>query len=222
MPEDQEGREGGRVDEVLSRGLVAWVDGVRRHARAVLVAVALVTVGLAGYAATHLGINTYFAAVLDDDLPFWEDYNAFGKVFPILDEALLVVIDAETPRRAQDAADALAARLAEQTELFPGVYVPGGGEFFEKHALLYLSVEELQDLSDQLAGVQPILAEISRDRSLRNMANVLRDGIEHARTHPEAVGDMSAVFDSLSIAASAVLEGRPRGHYFSKLHGRYA
>ena len=217
MPEDQEGREGGRVDEVLSRGLVAWVDGVRRHARAVLVAVALVTVGLAGYAATHLGINTYFAAVLDDDLPFWEDYNAFGKVFPILDEALLVVIDAETPRRAQDAADALAARLAEQTELFRDVYVPGGGEFFEKHALLYLSVEELEDLSDQLAGVQPILAEITRDRSLRNMANVLRKGIEHARTHPEAIGDMSAVFDSLSIAAAAVLEGRPRAISWTEL-----
>jgi hopanoid biosynthesis associated RND transporter like protein HpnN len=217
MPEDQEGREGGRIDEVLSRGLIAWVDGVRRHARAVLVAIALVTVGLAGYAATHLGINTYFAAVLDDDLPFWEDYNAFAKVFPILDEALLVVIDAETPRRAQDAADVLAARLAEQTELFRGVYVPGGGEFFEKHALLYLSVEELQDLSDQLAGVQPILAEVTRDRSLRNMANVLRKGIEHARTHPEAIGDMSAVFDSLSIAAAAVLEGRPRAISWTEL-----
>jgi hopanoid biosynthesis associated RND transporter like protein HpnN len=217
MPEDQEGRERGRIDVLLSRGLVAWVDGVRRHARAVLAAVALVTVGLGGYAATHLGINTYFAAVLDDDLPFWQDYNEFGKVFPILDEALLVVIDAETPRRAQDAADALAARLAEQTELFRGVYVPGGGEFFEKHALLYLSVDELQDLADQLAGVQPILAEITRDRSLRNMANVLRQGIEHARTHPGAVGDMSAVFDSLSVAAAAVLEGRPRATSWTEL-----
>jgi predicted RND superfamily exporter protein len=49
------------------------------------------------------------------------------------------------------------------------------------------------------------------------MANVLRKGIEHARTHPEAIGDMSAVFDSLSIAAAAVLEGRPRAISWTEL-----
>ena len=217
MPEEQGGPEGGRVDDRLSRALVVWVDGVRRHARAVLAATALVSVALAGYAATHLGINTHHSAVLDEGLPFWEDYQAFAEFFPILDEALLVVIDAETPRRAQDAADALAARLALQTDLFERVYVPGGGDFFEQHALLYLSVEELEDLSDQLASVQPLLAEVSRDRSLRNLANVLRNGIEHARTHPEAVGDMSLVFDSLSTAAAAVLEGRPRAISWTEL-----
>jgi hypothetical protein len=112
--------------------------------------------------------------------------------------------------RARDATAALADRLARQPDLFASVYVPGGGEFFERHALLYMSVTQLEDLSDHLASVQPILAEIARDRSLRNLAVVLREGIARAQADPDLPVDMSVVFDSLSLAARAVLEGRPR------------
>jgi hopanoid biosynthesis associated RND transporter like protein HpnN len=210
MREDRVGRGDGRIDELLTRGLVAWVEAVRRRARPVLVATALASVVLLGYAATHLGITTRHTALLADDLPFWEAYLEFAEVFPILDEALLVVVDAENPGRARDATTALADRLARQPDLFGSVYAPGGGEFFERHALLYLNVTELEDLSDQMASVQPILAEIARDRSLANLAVVLREGVDRARTDPELPVDMSVVFDSLSLAVRAVLEGRPR------------
>jgi hopanoid biosynthesis associated RND transporter like protein HpnN len=217
MPGEQQVRERRSLDDRVGDLLIAWVDGVRRRARAVLWAVSVVTVAIAAYAVTHLGINTHHTAILDANLPFWEDYNAFAEVFPILDEALLVVIDAETPERVREATDALAERLAQETDLFERVYAPGGGDFFERHALLYLSVDELQDLADQIAGVQPILAEITRDRSLGNLARVLRQAIDHAKTHPEAAERLSLVFDSLSIAAAAVLEGRPRAVSWTEL-----
>ncbi len=212
-PRGESGVSGGR----LNRFLVAWVDAVRRRAGLVLVAIGLATAILAAYAATHLGINTHHTGVLDSGLPFWEDYNAFGEVFPILDEALLVVVDAETSDRVREATDLLADRLREEPELFVGVYVPGGGDFFERHALLYLSVDELNDLSDHLATLQPLLAEISRDRSLTNLARVLSEGIEYARTHPENPVDFTLVFDSLSAAVAAVLEGRPRAISWTEL-----
>jgi hopanoid biosynthesis associated RND transporter like protein HpnN len=198
------------MERILSGALVAWVDGVRRRARAVLVATALVTGFVLVFAATHLGVNTHHTAILSDDMPFWKDYNRFAEVFPILDEALLVVVDAETSGGAREAVRTLADRLAAQPELYEDVYVPAGEPFFERHALLYLTEDELADLSDQMATVQPLLAEIARDPSLPNMARVLIEGIEHAREDPDLPIDMTPVFDSLSRAAQAVLEGRPR------------
>jgi hypothetical protein len=217
MDRDPAGRADGRIERLLNRALVGWTHAVRVRARPVLVVTALVTAALTGLAAGRLGLTTHHTALLSEDLPFWKDYNEFAQVFPILDEALLVVVDAETPGRARDATDVLAARLAADSQFFDSVYVPGGGEFFERHALLYLSVEELEDLSDHLASVQPLLAELARDRSLRNLAHVLQQGLEYVQRDPGFAVNLTAVFDSLSLAAEAVLEGRPRPISWSEL-----
>jgi hypothetical protein len=198
------------MEGLLSRALVAWVDGVRRRARGVLVATAFATLVLFSYAVTQLGVYTHHTAILSDALPFWKAYNEFAEVFPILDEVLLVVVDAEAAAAARDAAADLAERLGEQPDRYADVYVPGGGAFFERHGLLYLTVDELDDLSDQLAALQPLLAEVSRDGSLANLTSVLQQGIEHARTDPDGPVDLTLVFDSLSRAVETVIEGRPR------------
>lgn len=198
------------MEERLNRALVAWVGGVRRRHRAVLALATLTAFGLLGYAVTHLGVNTHHTAILSDDMPFWKAYNEFAESFPILDEALLVVIDAETSGGAREAALQLADRLGQDTEIFHDIYVPGGDAFFQRNALLYLNVEELADLSDQMASVQPLLAEVNRDRSLTHMASVLESGIEHLRTAPATPVDFTMVFDSWSRAAKAVLEGNPK------------
>jgi predicted RND superfamily exporter protein len=194
----------------LSRALVAWVEAVRLRARSVLIATAITTFALLAYAVTHLGVNTQHTAILSDDLPFWKQYNEFAEVFPILDEALLVVVEADTSGGAREAAQILADRLAEEPELYADIYIPGGGEFFEKNALLYLSVDEIENLTDQLATLQPLLAEISRDPSLGNLSETLLEGIEQARTNPDVPVDLTLAFDSLSRAVEAVLEGRPQ------------
>ncbi len=193
-----------------SRLLVAWVDAVQRRAGSVLLATGAVTVAVLWYAVATLGVNTHHTAILSDDLPFWKHYHEFADVFPILDEALLVVIDAETAAEARDAARTLAERLAAEPERYRDVYVPGGDPFFERNALLYLDVEEVEDLTDHLASVQPLLAAVSRDSSLSSMAAMLQDGIAQARRHPDIAVDLSMIFDSLSLAVEAVLEGNPR------------
>ena len=101
------------LESRLTRILIAWVGGIRERARGVLIATALFTVGCIAYTATHIGINTSHTALLSDELPFWQEYMEYAEVFPILDEALLVVIDADTPLAARDATERLAARLRE-------------------------------------------------------------------------------------------------------------
>ena len=85
------------LESRVTRALVAWVDGVRIRARGVLFAMALFTTLCIAFTATHIGINTSHTALLSDDLPFWQEYMAYAEVFPILDEALLVVVDADSP-----------------------------------------------------------------------------------------------------------------------------
>jgi len=198
------------LEALIDRVLAAWVAGVCQRHRLVLWLTALSSLVLLAYTVTQLGVNTHHTAILSEDLEFWQDYNAFAETFPILDEALLVVVDAETAGEAREAALELAERLAAESELFPDVYVPGGDAFFQRNALLYLDVVELEDLSDQMASVQPLLAEVNRDRSLTHMANVLTEGIERLRTDPATPVDFTVIFDSWHRAVQAVLEGRPK------------
>lgn len=198
-----------REEGMLTRGLVRWVEGVRVRARGVLGATAVVTVACLVYTATHVGINTSHTALLSDDLPFWQEYMAYAEVFPILDESLLVVVDADTAARARDAAEALAGRLREMPDRFSDVFVPGGGEFFERHALLYLSIDELENLSDQVAAAQPVLTALARDRSISQLADLLREGIVREEQGLDGFADLGAIFDTISHAARSVLEGRP-------------
>jgi len=209
MRDDASGAESA-FESRLTRALVAWVDGVRARARAVLIATGLFTVGCIAFAVTHIGINTSHTALLSEDLPFWQQYMAYAKVFPILDEALLVVVDADSALAARDATELLAARLREMPDRFSSVYVPGGGVFFERHALLYLSVDELEELSDQIAAVQPILKALAEDDSIKRLADLIEKAIEQAEAGEDDFVDLGAVFDSLSVAVRSVLEGRPR------------
>jgi len=195
-----------RISDLLVRG----ADASRRHRKLVLGGAALLTALLGTYAALTIGVDTRHTALLDEDLAFWRFYREFAEVFPILDEALLVVVDAETPSRARDAAARLAARLAEDEATFPSVYVPGGDPFFERAALLYLSPEQLEKLTTDLARVQPLLSALSRDPGLGNLATVLQDGIAMAKKEPDLPMDLAAAFDSVSLAADAVLDGRHR------------
>ena len=181
-----------------------------RRPRAVLALTAIVTTGLLGYGLTQLGLNMSHRALLSEDLPFWRAYNEFAQVFPILDEALLVVVDGESPSRVRKATQALASRLRQRSETFESVYVPGGGTFFERYGLLYLDTDEIEDLADHLATAQPLVAELSRDRSLQGLTRTIRLGMEHAQSDPTAPMNLSAVFDSVSLAARAVLEEQPR------------
>ncbi len=191
----------------LSELLVAWVAFAASRARAVLVGTAVTSVAVLVYAGFSLGVNMHHTAILNEELPFWKHYHEFADVFPILDEALLVVIDAETSAEARDAARTLAEHLAQRPEDYKDVYVPGGDPFFERNALLYFSVEEIEELSDQLASVQPLLAAVAQDSSLGSMAALLQQGITQAREHPETPVDLTLIFDSLSRSVKAVLDG---------------
>jgi len=196
------------IEQTIGRWLAQWVGAVQRHAVGVTVGMLLATVAIVCYVVGHLGIRGDTESLFAQDLPFKQAERRFYEAFPMLYENMFVVIDAPTPERAGEAAAALAARLQAEPRYFHRAYLPGGGEFFENHAFLYLKTEELEDLADQLAIVQPYLAELSRDGTLRGLASMMARGGRAAREGDFSGDQLGAMFDRFSEALSARLEGR--------------
>jgi len=196
-----------RLESVLGQGLGRWLGWVGRHAGWIVVGAVLVSALSLVYTARNLGIDSDDASMLSDDLPFRALRSDFHRQFPPLADPILVVVDGDTPGHAQDAAEALARRLRGEPDIL-SVFVPGGGPFFQKHGLLYLPPEELEELSDHLTRVQPYLAELSRDGSLRGYVGILGDAVEAADSRDEAT-DLASVLDHLSTAFEAAVAGRP-------------
>jgi hypothetical protein len=102
----------------------------------------------------------------------------------------------------------LARRLGLEPELFPGVYQPDGGKFFDEHGLLYLSASELQDMVDRLSLAQPFLSRLSRDQSIGGLFTMFDEAgaaVESGRLEQSMLGD---TFDSVSRAIDSFLGGR--------------
>ena len=197
--------------QAYRRALARWTDGVRRLAWLVVVGSVAVSAVAVVYLAGNIRINTDTDDMLSPDLPFRRHSEAFDKAFPQFSDNLLVVIDGQTPDLADDVARALAMRLRQRPELFGGVYDPAGNEFLRRNSFLYLSVDDLYELSDQLAEAQPFLGTLWRDHSLRGLFRMLGLAInELTRETGKSPIEMVGVLDAIAEVAQAQAAGRFR------------
>jgi hopanoid biosynthesis associated RND transporter like protein HpnN len=196
-----------RLDAQLGRVMAAWVGGVDRRPWTAIAGTLLLALAGGWYAAEHLGIQGDTESLFSKHLPFKLAEKRFYRSFPSQFETMFIVIDAVTPERAGEAAEALAERLRAQPEDFSMVFLPGGGEFFERNAFLYLDTAELEDLADRLAEAQPYLAELSRDGSLRGLASILARGARAVRDGDVAPERLSAIYQRTAEALDARVEG---------------
>jgi hopanoid biosynthesis associated RND transporter like protein HpnN len=195
--------------DLLTNALTGWVHAVSRRPHTVGVAIGLLTVYFAFYAATHLGINSDNVRLVSEDLASRKNHEAFAALFPNLEHALLIVVEGQTPELARDAADALTAELGSQPNVFTDAYIPGGGSFFERVGLLYRSVEELEGFADQMARVQPLLAELERDSSIANLTALVRQGLDVIGDEPDEMNQWAKVLDQIGRATVEVYNEYP-------------
>ena len=195
-------------DERISDLAAFWVRAVGRHPALVLAATLLSTVVLGVYAARNLGVNADPTAMISNELPFRQRQLEFDRAFRAARDEFLVMVDAESAGAAGSAAEALAARLRARPDLFERVIVVGGGAFFDRNALLYLDVPELESFVDRLASVQPFLAEVARDPSVVGLSDLLRKAVAARRDGVDLGMDLGAALDRVSAAVEAAEAGR--------------
>jgi hypothetical protein len=131
-------------------------------------------------------------------------YRALKARFPERSDNLVVVVEADTPDRARDAADLLADRLAANDSL-ARVHRPDGGAFLARNGLLYLDVDELLDLLDSLAASSPLIQRLRDDPSLRGLFAV----ITLAAADAKRLDDLDWLFGRMAAVIEARLDGRP-------------
>ena len=196
-------------DTPIGRVLARWVDVPRRRPAAVILLVLLGAAAAALYSARNLGIEGATEQLFDQELPFKQSERNYLEAFPTQYENIFVVIDAVTPERAGEAVSALLAGMQAEPRYFHEAYLPGGGEFFETHAFLYLETAELEDLADRLAANQPYLAELSRDGSLYGLTSMLDRGVRAVREGDIVSGRLQPMFDRYAEALEATVAGEP-------------
>src|SRR5262245_6742544 len=127
------------VDRLCGR----WVATVDRRPGTVLAVAAVLTAMAGAYALRTRTVNANPRELINPSLPFQRRARDLARTFHSLGDGILVVIDADSPTAAGRAADALGARLATRPDLYAEVDVPGGGPFFARNALLYLTTDQL-------------------------------------------------------------------------------
>lgn len=191
--------------EVLGRPLQRWVAGVHRHPRLVLLLAAALTAVLGVYSARNLGVDTDTSKMFAEDLAFRRNQAELKAAFPQFVDTLLVVVDAPTADGARGAAERLAARLAEEEELFLSVDLPSSHPWFRTNGLLFLPTAELRALVEKLRPLQLWLAFLRRGPSLAEFFESLRTGL--ALRGDELPREFMDVLEGVGNAARGEREG---------------
>ncbi|MEE9142612.1 MAG: MMPL family transporter, partial [Gammaproteobacteria bacterium] len=187
----------------LGAFLANWTRRVTHKPLLTLLVVAFAA-AIAGYHAIgHLRVNTSTADMISDRLEWRQQYIEYRNTFPQFVSNVLVVLDGDIPEYVEDAQRRLADTLSSRADLFESVHIPGGGTFFETNALLYLEYDELQEVADRLARIQPLLGRLQNDPSLATLFDTLAQANESDATGIEA----AAVYDRIA----SVLNGQRQG-----------
>ena len=162
------------IDSILS----LWVGLVEKFSLIIILAIVTGAVFALIYTVNNLGMNTNTRDMLSPELEWRQLDLKIDKLFPQFTDNILVVVEASTPDEASDAAKLLSDHLKKEPGLFKFVYYPPDLPFFKTSALLYLDIDELQDLADNLAAIQPFLSRLTEDQSIRGLFNMLSDAVE--------------------------------------------
>lgn len=199
------------MSQAVRRALERFLDGCAamsiRRPRTILALALLLTLFGAYYAAAHLAINTDTTDMIDPDLPFRQTLAELDGSFPHRVDGLLVVIDGATPEQAARARDELAAAMAAEKDVFANVFTPGGGGFFRRTGLLYLSLAELEQVTARLADAQPVLGALAADPSLRGLLDLLGDGADEAVEDGAAPDGLTRFLAEMAAVTARVTAG---------------
>jgi len=186
------------VSELLAR----WVLWVVRYTRTTLGLLGVVTL-LAGWVVSErFQVNSKLGDLIEQNASWRTDFDAYKAKFPQLIDTVFVVVSSTSTRDIETTTEALHAAMLSRPEQFQDVYAPGASNFFSTNALLYMEVDELEELIDQLAQAQPLLTAMAEDPSLRGLLELVRDGLEN-----EGGAELERVARLLANSAELVVKG---------------
>jgi hopanoid biosynthesis associated RND transporter like protein HpnN len=195
---------------MLTAIVAKTVDFSVRYARHVIVVSVLLVIVCAVYVSGHFAINTDIGRLIDTNAPWAQHEAALSNAFPQRSDGTLVVVRAPVPEFAAQAARELAARLQQQPALFHSVNPGDGSDFFTRNGLLFLPLDKVSGLGEQLMQARPLLNALAHDPSLRGLANLLSVSLlAPLQTGQLHLSDMAPLLTRSADAIDGALAGRP-------------
>ncbi|MEZ5559868.1 MAG: MMPL family transporter [Pseudomonadales bacterium] len=161
----------------LLPGLERWVRWVALHPRLVAAVLALLTLAAGWVAVSRFAMNSDLNALIRQDASWRADYERYQAAFPDLVHTVVVVVSGSSLEQVEATARTVEARIRARTDLFSSVSAPQNDPFFRRHALLYLTPEALDEMSDRLVEAQPVLTAVAEDPSLRGVLDLVREAV---------------------------------------------
>jgi uncharacterized protein len=161
---------------VLTSTVVSIVRACTRFASLTVLVGLILAIAAGYYTSQNFQINTDINTLISPTLDWRKRDNQFDKAFD-RDSTILAVVDSPTPELTSAAAEALAKKLAGDTQHFVSVQPLGSGEFFEKNGLLYLPEAEVKQLTGQFASAAPLIEIMAGDPSIRGLTGALETGL---------------------------------------------
>lgn len=200
---------------MLTHLLESAVAQAARKSWHIVIASLLLVIGSGFFTATHFDMSTDTASLISAETDWRRNDAEVSKAFPRVDSSMAIVIDGKTPELAEDAAIRLTAAMLEDRKNFSTATRPDGGEFFDRHGLLFGSLDDVRQTTQKLIAAQPLLGGLALDPSLRGIAKSMATATGGAADDPAdpAIRDLEAPLTGLHLAVSDALAGKPA--YFS-------
>src|SRR3954465_15731223 len=161
---------------VLTRIVTSVVKAFTRFASVTVLTGLVLAIAAGFYTARHFTINTDINTLISSNIDWRKRDNQFGEAFD-RDGRILAVVEAPTPELTNTATKALAQKLSADSQNFESVQPLGSGEFFEKHGLLFLPVEEVQRVTGQFESAAPLIEIMAGDPSIRGLTGALETAL---------------------------------------------
>lgn len=163
------------------------------------------------YTVNNLGVNTNTAEMLSPDLPFQQNRQRINKEFPQEESTIIMVVEAPTPEETSLAANELFNLLQLKNEQFNTAFMPSENDFFRQQALLYLTTEELYDLSKKLTDAQPFIGHLSQNYHLDGLLEIITLALK--QTDNSLPLDLNPLLLAITDSLDAQLQQKP--HHLS-------
>ncbi len=169
----------------------------------------LLALGGGWYTSQNFAMNTDSEQLIDAKVGWRMRQARIDEAFPQKTNLTVVVIDGKTPELAESAAARLTEKLQANPKLFTLVRRPDGGAFFNQNGLLFLSLEEVRETTQQLIKAQPFLGGLASDPSLRGIMTNLDTMLLGVSTGTPGWPILTARWRVLPIPSAQRLPARP-------------
>ena len=179
----------------------------RRPLIVLLIGIALVAAALAT-TASRFAMTTDSSALISPDVAWRLNERRMDAAFPAYGDAILAVIDGDTPELTESAARRLVEKLGSDKLHIVRISRLDGGDYFARQGLLFGSPQQVTAATARMIEAQPFLGPLAADPSLRGVANALGTMLRGVDSGDASLSQIERPMAALADALDAQAAGK--------------